>query len=240
METTAGTLLGGRVAYAQPQTGYRTGIEPVLLAASVPARPGETVLEAGTGAGAGLLCLASRVPGLVGLGVERDGALAALAQSNVAANGFALLTIVAADLLALSAGPPADHAMANPPWHLADGTAADNAQRDAAKRGRPGLIAAWAQALGKRLRHRGTLTLIVPARALAESLAALGPAGFGSPAVMPLWPSEGREARLVLVRGVRGGRGGARMLPGLTLHDGPLSYTVAAQAVLRAGEALPF
>lgn len=240
METTAGTLLDGRIAYAQPQSGYRTGIEPVLLAASVPARVGETVLEAGTGAGAGLLCLAARVPGVFGIGVERDGALAALARSNAVLNGFDELTFLEADLLAMPTGPPIDHAMANPPWHLADSTATSNGQRDAAKRGRPGLIAAWAQALAKRLRHRGTLTLIVPARAMAEALAALDLAGCGSPALMPLWPGAGREARIVLVRGVRGGRGGARMLPGLTLHDSPLTYTQAAQTVLRAGTSLPF
>ena len=240
VQTTAGTLLNGRIAYAQPQTGYRTGIEPVLLAASVTARAGDTVMEAGTGAGAGLLCLAARVPGITGFGVERDGALAALARSNAAANGFTSLAILEADLLALPAGPLLDHAMANPPWHLADSTQTDNAQRDAAKRGRPGLIASWAQALGKRLRTRGTLTLIVPARALAESLAALGQAGCGSPSVMPLWPATGREARIVLVQGIRGGRGGARMMPGLTLHDTPLTYTPAAEAVLRGGGALPF
>jgi tRNA1(Val) A37 N6-methylase TrmN6 len=240
METTAGTLLDGRVVYAQPLVGYRTGIEPVLLAACVRARAGQTVMEAGTGAGAGLLCLAARVPDAIGIGIEQDGALAALAQSNAAANGFAGLTIINVDLLALPAGPLVDHAMANPPWHLHDSTATPNSQRDMAKRGRPGLIASWAVALGKRVRHRGTLTLVVPARAMAESLAGLDKAGCGSVTVMPLWPSTGREARIVLVQGVRGGRGGARVLPGLTLHETPSSYTAAALAVLRGGSALPF
>ena len=61
---TDGHLLGGRVSYAQPREGFRSGIEPVLLAAAIPARPGEHVLEGGSGAGAALLCLAARVPGL--------------------------------------------------------------------------------------------------------------------------------------------------------------------------------
>ncbi|HJS85951.1 MAG TPA: SAM-dependent methyltransferase, partial [Acetobacteraceae bacterium] len=61
MDVTGGTLLGGRVRYAQPAEGFRSGIEPVLLAAAVPARPGECVLEGGSGAGAGLLCLAARI-----------------------------------------------------------------------------------------------------------------------------------------------------------------------------------
>lgn len=240
METTAGTLLDGRVAYDQPRSGYRTGIEPVLLAASVPARSGERVIEAGTGAGAALLCLVARVPGVIALGVERDASLAALARSNAAANGFGAMTVEAADVLDLPPGPPVDHAMANPPWHLVDSTPPGHGQRDAAKRGRPGLIAAWAATLGSRLRHRGTLTLIVPARAAAEALLALEGAGCRTVALMPLWPGLGREARLVLVQGVRGGRGGARVLPGLILHDGANRFTAAAEAVLRRGEMLRF
>ena len=238
VETDAGTLLGGRVIYAQPQTGFRTGIEPVLLAASIPARPGDRVIEGGIGAGAALLCLAARVPGLTGMGVDRDAELADLAAENARANGFAGLSIRAADLLALPNLGPFDHAMANPPWHLADSSAPDDTRRDAAKRGRPGLIGRWAMALAAMLRHRGTLTLIVPARAAAEALAALEAAGCGSPALMPLWPAAGQESRIVLVQAIRGGRGGARILPGLVLHDGPQRYSAAAEAILRHGDAL--
>ena len=86
MRTTAGGLLDGRVRYDQPVDGYRTGLEPVLLAAAVPARTGQRVLEAGTGAGAGLLCLAARVPGVMGVGIEADADMAALARCNLAAN----------------------------------------------------------------------------------------------------------------------------------------------------------
>jgi tRNA1(Val) A37 N6-methylase TrmN6 len=48
-DSTAGTLLGGRVSYRQFAAGHRSGFEPVFLAAAVPAQAGERVLEAGTG-----------------------------------------------------------------------------------------------------------------------------------------------------------------------------------------------
>ena len=48
-DITHGHLLDGRVRYAQPAKGFRSGIEPVLLAASIPARAGQRVLEGGTG-----------------------------------------------------------------------------------------------------------------------------------------------------------------------------------------------
>ncbi len=237
MQITDGTLLGGRVRHAQPVAGHRTGLEPVLLAAAVPARPGERVLEGGTGSGAALLCLAARVPGLFGVGVERDPAMVALARANAAANGFEGLCMVAGDVTALPFGGVFDHSLANPPWH-GTGTASPESLKEAAKRGAPGLIAVWARRLAAPLRHRGTLSLIVAAPALPAALAALTAAGCGSPAVLPLWPRPGRPARLVLVQGVKGGRGPCRVLPGLALHADGGGFTAAAEAVLRGGEAL--
>lgn len=237
MEVTDGTLLGGRVRHAQPAAGHRTGLEPVLLAAAVPARPGERVLEGGTGSGAALLCLAARVAGLRGVGVERDPALAALARANAAANGFDGISLIAGDLLALRPEGVFDHALANPPWHGA-GTASPEPLKETAKRGAPGLIAAWARQLAAPLRHRGTLSLILAAPALPAGLAALAAAGCGSPAVLALWPRPGRPAGLVLVQGIKGGRGPCRVLAGLVLHEEGGGFTAAAEAVLRGGAAL--
>lgn len=234
----AGTLLGGRVRYLQPRSGHRSGIEPVLLAAGVPARAGERVIEAGCGAGAGLLCLAARVPGLAGLGVERDEATAGLARHNLAANGMAGIGITTGDILRLGIGAGFHHGFANPPWHEADGTASPDEAREAARRGREGLVHAWVAALAALLRPRGTLTLVLPSGRFAECCAAFAEAGVGAVALLPLWPRAGRPARLVLVQGRRGARGPARVLPGLVLHGAGSLYTAEAEAILREGAAL--
>ncbi len=81
-DTTEDTLLDGRVRLRQPRQGFRAGLDAVLLAAFVPARTGERVLEAGCGSGAAFLCLAARVPGLRIAAVERDPAMAALAREQ--------------------------------------------------------------------------------------------------------------------------------------------------------------
>jgi len=234
-----GFLLGGRVRHDQPAAGHRTGIEPVLLAASIPARAGERVLEGGTGSGAALLCLAARVSGLVGVGVEQDAAVAAFAAANVAANGFSGLAIVAADLAEARIADTFDHAFANPPWHDPAGTASPDAGRRAARRAPPGLFALWARALAAPLRHRGTLTLIVAAAAVPACLAALAAAGCGSPALLPLWPRAGTAAQRLLVHGVKGGRAPFRLLPGLVLHRPDGGFTAEADAMLRAASPLP-
>jgi tRNA1(Val) A37 N6-methylase TrmN6 len=242
-DLTQGHLLNGRIDYAQPKDGYRTGIEPVFLAAVVPARPGERVLEAGTGAGAGLLCLTARVAGITGLGIEIEPRMAAVATGNFITNGRSGLGVLTADIRDLAADPSRfggsfDHAMANPPWHAASGTRSAVALRARAKVAEAGVIANWTRALGQALRYRGSLTLILPARALPEALAALPAAGCGSPRLFPLWPRAGVPARIIILQAIRGGRADFRAAPGLVLHEGA-AYTPAAEAVLRDGAGLP-
>ena len=237
MDLSEGTLLGGRISYRQPLEGYRTGIEPVLLAASVAAKPGERVLEAGTGAGAGLLCLLARVPGLAACGVERDGALATLAAENLRANGHETAEILTSDIQDLPALPPFDHAIANPPWHEANSSPSGDAMRDAAKRAGPGLLGAWAGALARCLRPGGSLTLVLPAASLPAALAGCAAASCGSPAIWPLWPRVGRSARLVLLQTLKARRGPCRLGAGLVLHEG-CGYAPGARAILWDGQTI--
>jgi len=111
-------FLGGLVQLAQPLNGYRAGVDPVLLAASVPAKASDTVLELGCGGGVASLCLGRRVGGLSLTGVELQADYADLARENAARNGMAF-DVHAADLNALPAQIKAqrfDHVLANPPY----------------------------------------------------------------------------------------------------------------------------
>jgi tRNA1(Val) A37 N6-methylase TrmN6 len=233
-------LLDGRVRLVQPRQGLRAAIDPVLLAAAVPAAPGARVLEAGCGTGAAFLCLAARVAGLAVLAVERDPELAALAQRNAAANGVAAEVLAAdvADLPGARALPACDHAFANPPW-WPGGTPPPESRRAAATHEGEAGLEAWAAFLAAPLRHGGTLTLVLPAARFDAGAAALRRAGCGGVALLPLWPRAGRPAKRVLLQARRGGRGPARVLPGLVLHAAAGGFTPDADAVLR-GAALPF
>jgi len=249
---TEDALLGGRVRLRQPAQGYRAAIDPVLLAAAVPARPGERVLEAGLGAGAAALCLLARVAGARVTGIERDHGLAALAAANATANGWAArLAVVVGAIAAGRAGEslrrrlaglePFDHAMANPPQQRADaGTASPRAGRRAADREEEAApLAAWVAVLARRLRPGGSLTLVHRADRLAEAMAALQASKLGGLALLPIWPRAGEPARRLILQGIKGSRAPGTLLAGLTLHEatGP-AYTDAAGAVLRAGAPL--
>ncbi len=237
MLTTEGWLLDGRVRYAQPLDGYRTGIEPVLLAASIPARAGERVLEAGTGAGAGLLCLAARVPGVLGLGIEVDPAMAELARQNVAANGIDGVSIAIADIVAWGGDETFDHAFSNPPWHDPADTLPPLARRRLAKHEGEAPLEDWVAAMRAALRPKGSLTMLVPARQAARAMAAFRAEGFGRLTLFPLWPRPGRDAKLTLIRGHAAQRGPGRIAPGLVLHDDG-RFSGPAQSLLRDGAAL--
>ncbi len=244
-ETTEDDFLGGRLRLRQPVDGYRAGIDPVLLAASVPARAGDTVLELGTGSGTALLCLMARVPGISATGVERHPGMAALARQNVAANGFAA-TIVEADLAHL---PPDlrdagfDHVLANPPFFdRARGSAAKTGSREAG-RGQETPVAVWIDTAVRRLRPGGRLSLIQRAERLPEVVSCLH-GRVGDIVVLPLQPRRGREAKLFILQAKKGAKGAFRLLAAFVLHAGDAhladgdDYTAEAAEILRRGAPL--
>jgi tRNA1(Val) A37 N6-methylase TrmN6 len=246
-ELTRDGFLGGRVTVLQPRAGFRSSTDAVFLAAAVPARPGESVLELGCGAGAAWLCLWARIPGLALAGLEVQPAYAALAARNAALNGAAF-EVHAGDLVAMPAALRRgyDHVMANPPYHPPGrGTAARDAGRAVALAEAETPLAHWIEAARRRLRPGGWLTLIQSAERLAEVLGALGP-GWGSVAILPVAPRAGRPAGRIVLRARKGGRGALRLCAPFVVHaaarhlrDGD-DHTAAARAVLREGAALAF
>ena len=239
-------LLGGRVVLRQPAEGYRAATDPVLLAAAVPARAGQRVLDLGCGAGAAALCLAARVPGLALAGLEIAPVYAGLARENAAANGAAL-EVIEGDV---AAPPPAlrrrqfDHVMMNPPWYPGGAAApSPDALRDRARREGAAGLGAWVATALARLAPGGSLSVIQRAERVPELLAALD-GRAGSAVLRPLAAREGRAAKRVLLRAVKGGRGPFRLAWPLVLHAGPAhggagdDFTGEATAILREGAAL--
>ncbi len=228
------TFLDGRVKARQPESGFRSGTDAVLLAAAVPAQAGETVLELGAGSGVASLCLAVRVPGLDLTGVEIDPALAALAEANAAASGLPT-HFVAADVFALPSALKRDHdqVFANPPFH-GEGQAPPDAARARALMDEGGLPQ-WLSTGLQRTVSGGFFTAILRADRLGEAMAALPPRGVN---ILPLWPRAGMAAKRVILQARKGSRAPLGLLAGLALHDAEGRYTPEAEAILRGGASL--
>lgn len=245
--TSTDDFLGGRVSIVQPRGGHRAGSDAVFLAAAVPAKAGERVLDIGAGVGVAGLCLLARLPGIEVTAVEIDAGLCALAAGNAARNGFAAqFEIITADVTSpgkalRAAGLEAegyDHLTANPPFH-AEGrvrAAPDTARASAHVMG-PGGLAAWMRFFAAMAKPGALLTLIHRPDCLGELLDLLD-GRFGDIAVFPLFPKKDEPATRIIVQAKKGSRAGIGLLPGLLLHDEDGRYTAGAEAVLRNGEAL--
>ena len=83
---TTDTFFNGRIRLKQNQTGYRFSIDAVLLAHHTNPRPGDKVLDLGTGCGIIPLILAYRHRDISLYGVEVQPKLAGLATLNVKEN----------------------------------------------------------------------------------------------------------------------------------------------------------
>lgn len=233
-------FLGGRLRVLQPREGYRAATDPVLMAAAVPALPGQTVLELGCGAGVASLCLGRRVAvGLTGLEIQAP--YAALARENAARNGIDM-QVVEGDVAAMPIRGAFDHVMANPPYY-AGGTASADAGRDLALReGLP--LADWLAAMARRLRPGGWATLILGADRLPDAMRGM-PGTLGSVTVLPLAAREGRAAKRIVVQARKGGRAAFTLAAPFILHAGAAhnqdgdDFTDPARSILRQGCGFP-
>ncbi|MDQ8028857.1 MAG: methyltransferase [Brevundimonas sp.] len=231
-------LLGGRVRFLQPAKGYRAGMDAALLAAACDAAPGERVIEAGCGAGAVLMQIAARRPGVSLTGLERDPAMAALARRNAALNGADAVVVegdVAKGFRALDL-PVFDRAVSNPPFFDDPGALRAPAPGKTGAWMADDGLEAWTKFLLKSVREGGKIVVIHRADRLADLLAGLGETA-GSFAIRPVHAFADEPAKRVLVQAIKTGKAPLRLLPPLVLHErGGAKHTAEAEAVLR-GEA---
>ncbi len=243
---TQDAALGGRLMLKQPRRGHRFGHDAILLAAAVPARSGERVVELGAGVGAAGLALATRVTGIDVTLVEIEPALSALAAENIAANGFAH----SARAVALDVGGPgkafaaagleaggADQVLMNPPFNDPAHQSSPEPSRQRAHSAAAGTLAIWTGTARRLLRSGGTLTLIWRADTLPDILQALS-LGFGGIEVIPVQSRPDQPAIRVICRATRDSRAPLSLRPALVLNDAQHRQTEAAEAILRSGAAL--
>ena len=127
-----------------------------------------------------------------------------------------------------------DHVFSNPPFHQSVGEISPDADRARALTDHHGL-ARWIAAALARVSAGGTLTIIVRADRIGETLSALPEQGV---TVFPLWPRRHEPAKRAIVQACKNSRARLALLSGLVLHDDDGRYTKQAEAVLRGGELL--
>lgn len=240
-------FLGGALHLWQPRKGYRAGIDPVLLAAAVPARAGDRVLDLGCGAGAAVACLCARVPGLIAHGVEIQPFYADLARRNAAENDHP----IEVDCCDLTELPDRlrqlqfDHVVANPPYFAQGAHSAAQDRGRSRALGEETPLALWVDIAARRLAPKGLLHMIQRVDRLPDLLGACD-GRLGSLEVLPIAARQSRPADLFILRARKGGRAPFRLHVPYLLHEGDEhrgdrdSYRPDVTRIFREGKSLPW
>lgn len=243
-EVTRDAFLGGRLTIAQPSTGFRAGLDSVLLGAATGHGSGH-LLDLGAGVGtAALVALADHLQ-LNATLVESDTATAALAVENIVSNGLAsraqvlTLDLTASGRTRAAAGLKADHfvsVIANPPFY--EGGTSPSARRAAARHMSPKTLDIWVKTAATHAAPGGEVIFIHVAERLSALLQSLE-SRFGGITVLPLTPREGEPASRVLIRGIKGSRAPLTLLASRTLHTpSGRSFRPEFEAIFRGRDRL--
>ena len=238
-------FLGGKLRVKQPKKGYRAGIDPVLLAASVNAHTGDNILDLGCGVGVASLCLSYRISGLNTYGVEIQSDYAALANENGKLNSIDL-NVINADIAKLPdrlRQMQFDHVIANPPYFdKPASTSSFNQGRDISRILNTPLVD-WVSIMAQRLKQKGWAHLIYRVDQFDTLFPLLIPR-FGSLVLTPIVPRVEREAELMIIHMRKSGKAAFRIESPLCLHKGPKhiedasDYTEKVEDILRGRGAL--
>ncbi|SCA56880.1 Predicted O-methyltransferase [Candidatus Terasakiella magnetica] len=240
-------FLNGKVHLFQPVEGYRAATDPVLLAASIPAKAGQKVLDVGCGVGAASFCLGARVDGLELSGIEIQDDLVAIAQKNIEKNQLnSTVRIIQGDLSKRPMDPMPnsfDHVMANPPFYEAgSGHRPPNEIKARAHMEEDASLQNWVDYMLRMTKPKGTVTFINRSERLEETLAALK-GRLGEIILYPIWSMnptgpQRRGAKRFILQGRKGIKTPMKISGGMVVHEDNGDYTALASDILKKGDGL--
>jgi tRNA1(Val) A37 N6-methylase TrmN6 len=223
-DVTHDAFLGGRLTVVQPATGFRAGLDSVLLGAAIAHGDGD-LLDLGAGVGTAALVALADHPALRATLVESDPETTALAAENVSTNGFtSRAQIITLDLTSSgrtrsAAGLKPDHfvsVIANPPFYEAGTVPAP--RRAAARHMSADALDAWVKTAASHAAPGGEIVFIHVADRLSALLQSFE-SRFGAITILPLTPRDGEPAHRLLIRGTKGSRAPLTLLASRALHS---------------------
>ena len=235
MDYTIDDFLGGKIKLKQGE--YRATSDAVLLAAAVQAKENETILDVGCGTGAVSLCLMARIKNLQVTGLEIQPQMADLAKENAVINNMSF-NIVQGDILNL----PAEwkerqfhHVVTNPPYFTETPKRQNSVTATAHAEQIP--LSKWLDFCIKKVRAKGTLTIIHRTEAVPEILSVLN-GRMGNITLIPLWPKNNVEPKRVIIRAKMNSKTPFQLHTGFILHNDDNTRTELMEEVMRNGKEL--
>ena len=235
---TTDSFFDGRLEVRQYRDGYRFSIDAVLLANSVRPRPGDRVLDLGSGCGIVPLILVLRFAGVAVTGLELQPGLAELARQNVALNGMtAAIEIREGDLRQMRPGKgavPFDLVVSNPPYRKAHaGRVSPGAQRALARHEIAATLADVVRCAERMLQKGGRFVTVYAAERLTDICCEMRRAGLEPKRLQAIHSRPGEGAKLMVVESLKGGRPGLAIAPPLFIYAATGGYSDELAAMLR-------
>lgn len=232
------TILNGRVTLLQPTRGFRAAIDPVLLAASVPARNGDRILDVGTGSGAAALALLARTPWIWVTGIDIQADLVHLARLSARRNDAgerAQFNVVDIADAAAFQSAPYDHVMSNPPFlDQHSGQRPKDPARARATLESTADLATWIKYMAANVIDGGTLSVVHRYDRVDEILQHIAALRCGDVKILDLVSmDDGRPVKRVIVQATAGRPHADMQRFRMVLHTADGEFTDAASAILR-------
>ena len=232
-EITRDTLLRGRVKLLQPRHGFRSSLDPVLLASFI-SPPFGRLLDIGCASGALAFLLLARDAAARGIGVEIQPRLAALAVQGAAENGYAdRLAVITADVRVQGTVEKQafDLVAINPPFRpVGAGVISPVSEKALANHEVTLSLSEWLDVAAAVLRPDGRMATIYPFDRRDELCSGLLVRGFGVSRSRLVLPRAGDAPNRILVE-ARRGQFEEQPDPPLAVHEGA-GYSVELRRML--------
>lgn len=226
MSVIENTLLRGKVSVKQPKKGYRTAIDPVLLAAALAPSSTEHIVDLGCGVGTIGVCLQYFQPDLRLTGYEIQADLALLAAENLQGHNVNILNESIDNIIENSF----DVAAMNPPYYE-EGSNIKSPLESKAK-AHSGKLEDWFAHAARGLKKGGYLYGILPAIRFDDIQKHARKYQFGALQFYPLFPKVDKPAKRIIFQARKQKSGLTVLHSGLVLHTKERQYTDQAEAIL--------
>lgn len=227
---TTDTFFDGQLQVKQYRDGYRFSIDAVLLAGYASPKPGEIVLDLGTGCGILPLILAYRHPDIRIWGVEIQDELAEVATINARENRLEdRITIICEDMISLKSeifSGSVDMVVCNPPYRKVNsGRINPNPQRAIARHEIQVTLHEVVETASRMLNMSGRFVTIFSVERTMDILSSMRECGLEPKHLRSVHSFEDANATLVLLTGIKGGRPGMNVEPPLIIYKDEDTYT---------------
>ncbi|MEM7302419.1 MAG: methyltransferase [Pseudomonadota bacterium] len=241
--TTKDAFFRGQFHLLQPKSGgHRSGIDALLLAATLSDQTNGHLADFGSGAGAAGLAAATRCNGLTVDLVEVDPIMCRLAQESLKLGGNGHLdgrvNVLEADIslsgerrkFAGLQDETYDHVIMNPPFYEPANQRSPDPMRALAHMIGSGGLDPWLRSAAAVLKPGGRVAIINRPETLGKIIAGFQ-GRFGAAQILPVHSRAEEPASKIIVTGKKGLKAPLTMLPPLIIHGTDGAYTDEANAV---------